>query len=115
MPGTAGNNGSAASISPAVVPATLNPTPTPIARSTPAPQATSSPASKAQPTPTQSAPQIARSSEPTVTGPLAPGTNVKRSARVGGLSLPVILSLLGLVLLALVVVTAKLKRDLRTP
>lgn len=104
---------SAAPISPAVVPAAPNPTAMPVAQLTLAPQATPSLASKAKPDPTQSATAMTQSSEPAAAGPLASATTEKQSVRATGLSLPVIFSLLGLILLALVAVATRIKKDLR--
>jgi hypothetical protein len=88
----------------------------------PAAPATKAPASlRATPSPvpkggvvlTQSAVTKTQSSEPAAAGAGAPATAVNRSARSTRLSLPLIFLLLGLVLLALVAVTAKLRKDLR--
>src|SRR5262249_37759948 len=95
--------------------ATPKPTPTQIAQSTPSPQATTSLASNATPAPTQSVIAMARPSEPTAPGPLTSAPNIQPPVRASGFSLPVIFSLLGLILFALVVVVARLKRDLRMP
>jgi len=110
---TLSRDASAAPISTAVVPAAPRPTATPGAQLSPTPQATPSLASKAKPDPTQSASATAQSSESTVAGSLASAATGKESVRAAGLSLPVIFSLLGLILLALVAVAARIKKDLR--
>ena len=61
---------------------------------------------------TQSAAPKTQSLEPAALGDPAPATAVNRSARSARLSLPLIFSLLGLILLALVAVVFKLKKDL---
>jgi len=104
-----------------VAPATPTPTTTPAAKATPAPRATTTPTplptsqNKPPPTPapTQSAVAMARPPESAAPGALVSGTNVKPSARARRMSSPVILMLLGLIMLALVAVAAKLKKDLR--
>jgi hypothetical protein len=61
---------------------------------------------------TQSAAPKTQSSETAASGAPAPATAVNRSARSARLSLPLISFLLGLILLALVAVALKLKKDL---
>jgi hypothetical protein len=56
---------------------------------------------------------MTKSSEPAAAGVPAPATAVNKSTRSNRLSLPLIFLLLGLILLALVAVTAKLRKDLR--
>jgi len=102
-------------ISAAIVPAAATPPTIPVAQSTPSPQATPLLTSKAKPAPAQSVAPMAQSSEPAASGPLASAAPATQSGRVTGLSLPVIFLLLGLTLLALVVVAARLKKDLRAP
>jgi hypothetical protein len=106
----------------AVAPATPTPTATPVVRATPTPRATTTPTptplpasqTKPQPTqsPTQSAMAMARSPEP-ATGALVSGTTIKPALRARRMPLPVIFVLLGLIMVALVAVAAKLKKDLR--
>ncbi len=110
----AGPPASAAPISDAVVRA-ASPPATSVAQSTLSPRATPSLASQAKSVTAQSVAAMTQSSEPTVSGPLALATTVKQSVHATGLSLPVIFLLFGLVVLALVAVAARLKKDLRRP
>ena len=106
-----------------VVPATPTPTATPVVKATPAPRATTTPtptpmpASQTKPpptpSPTQSSVAMARPPEPAAPGAALPGTTVKPSVRARRMSVPIIFMLLGLIMLALVAVAAKLKKDLR--
>jgi len=114
-PGPTGNATSATPKMAASGSAMPKPTPTQIAQSTPSPQATTLVASKATPVPTQSALAMTQPSEPTGQGPLTSAPTLQPSVRASGFSLPVIFSLLGLILFALVVVVTRLKRDLRMP
>ena len=107
-----------------VVPATPTPTATPAVKATPTPRATTTPTplpasqTKPQPTqsPTQSPPQsavaMARTTE-SAPGAIASGSTVKPAVRARRMPVPVILLLLGLIMVALVAVAAKLKKDLR--
>ena len=106
-----------------VAPATPTPTATPVVKATPAPRATTTPTptplppsqTKPPPTPspTQSSVAMARPPEPAAPGAASPGATVKPSVRARRMSVPVIFMLLGLIMLALVAVAAKLKKDLR--
>ncbi|HKQ74977.1 MAG TPA: hypothetical protein VJ810_14880 [Blastocatellia bacterium] len=104
-----------------VVPAA--PTPTPVAQATPSPRATATPtptpapASQTKPSPTQSPTQssVAAARQPEQPGPAAvlSTTTAKPPAHAGRMSLPIIFLLLGVIMVALVAVAAKLKKDLR--
>jgi hypothetical protein len=100
----------------AVVPATPTPTATPAPRATATatPTPTPLPATQTKPQPTQSPTQsaMARSIEP-ASGAPASGATAKPSNRARRMPLPVIFLLLGLIMVALVAVAAKLKKDLR--
>lgn len=106
----------------AVVRATPTPTATPVVKATPAPRATATatptptPATQTKPQPTQSPTQsavaMARSTEPASGAPVS-GATAKPSNRARRMPLPVIFLLLGLIMVALVAVAAKLKKDLR--
>jgi hypothetical protein len=108
----------------AVVPAAPTPTATPRATATAKPTSTPTPTpapapatqTKPQPTqsPTQSAVAMARSTEPASGAPVS-GATAKPSNRARRMPLPVIFLLLGLIIVALVAVAAKLKKDLRRP
>jgi hypothetical protein len=108
----------------AVVPAAPTPTATPRATatakptSTPTPTPTPAPATQTKPQPTQSPTQsavaMARSTEPASGAPVS-GATAKPSNRARRMPLPVIFLLLGLIMVALVAVAAKLKKDLRRP
>jgi hypothetical protein len=108
----------------AVVPAAPTPTATPRATATAKPTSTPTPTpapapatqTKPQPTqsPTQSAVAMARSTEPASGAPVS-GATAKPSNRARRMPLPVIFLLLGLIMVALVAVAAKLKKDLRRP
>ena len=113
----AGTSASPAPISAAVDSTLPNPPAAPAAKAPTAPRTAPSlaPPSLAPKNPvvlTQSAVTKTQPSEPAASGAPAPAAAVDRSARSSRLSLPLIFFLLSLTLLALVVVTVKLKKDL---
>jgi hypothetical protein len=109
----AGTSASPAPISAAVDSTLPNPPAAPVAKAPTAPRTAPSLAPKGPVVLTQSAVTKTQPSEPAASSALAPATAVNRSARSSRLSLPLIFFLLSMTLLALVVVTVKLKKDLR--
>jgi hypothetical protein len=109
----AGIAASTAPISAAVDSTVAIPQAAPAANAPPSLRATPSLAPKRGVVLTQSAAPKTQSTEPATTGALAPATAVNRPAHSARLSLPLIFFLLGLILLALVAVTIKLRKDLR--
>lgn len=94
--------------------AVARPASSPIVSATP--QAPTKPSS-VPPTEPVSTPAVmgaTQSSDPLPTAPSSP-TTANQSGHSAGLSLPVIFTLLGLILLALVVVVVNLRKQLRTP
>jgi len=102
-----------------VVPAAPTPTPTatPAPRATTTPTPTPPPVSQTKPLPTQSPTQssvaTARQPEQPAPGAVVSTTTAKPPAHAGRMSLPIIFLLLGVIMVALVAVAAKLKKDLR--
>ena len=109
----AGTSASPAPISAAVDSTLPNPPAAPAAKAPTAPRTGPSVAPKSAVVLTQSAVTKTQPSEPAASGAPAPAAVVNRSARSSRLSLPLVFFLLSLTLLALVVVTVKLKKDLR--
>ena len=108
----AGTSASPAPISAAIDSTLPNPPAAPAAKAPTAPRTGPSLAPKSPVVLTQSAVTRTQPSEPAASGPPAPAAAENRSARSLRLSLPLIFFLLSLTLLALVVVTVKLKKDL---
>jgi hypothetical protein len=108
----AGTSASPAPISAAIDSTLPNPPAVPAAKAPAAPRTGPSLAPKSAVVLTQSAVTKAQPSEPAASGAPAPSAAETRSARSLKLSLPLIFFLLSLTLLALVVVTLKLKKDL---
>ena len=107
----AGTSASSAPISAAVDSTLPNPPAAPAAKAPKATRTAPSLPPKSAVVLTQSAVTKAQPSEPAASAP-APAAAVNRSARSSRLSLPFIISLLSLTLLALVVVAFKMKKDL---
>lgn len=108
----AGTSASQAPMSAAVDPTFPNPTVAPAAKAPTAPRTGPSLAPRGAVVFTQSAVTKTQPSEPAASGAPALPAAENRSARSLRLSLPLIFFLLSLTLLALVVVTVKLKKDL---
>jgi hypothetical protein len=88
------------------------PSPTPSPTATPSPQNTPSPSSTVKPSPTQA---VSFNTQPAASpGQGGPASATQPPAR-SKLSLPIIFTLLGLILVALVVAVVKLKDQLREP
>jgi hypothetical protein len=79
------------------------------------PQPASTPLSIAEPLATPIIMGMAQSSDPSSVVTPSSGTIANQSVRTPNLSMPVILTLLSLILLALIVVVIKLRRQLRAP
>jgi hypothetical protein len=107
----AGTSASSAPISAAVDSTLPNPPAAPSAKAPTAPRTGPSLPPKSAVVLTQSAVTKTQPSEPAASAP-APAAAVNRSASSSRLSLPIIISLLSLTLLALVVVAFKMKKDL---
>jgi len=108
----AGTSASSAPISAAVDSTLPNPPAAPAAKSPTAPRTGPSLQPKSAVVLTQSAVTKTQPSEPAASSVPEPAAAVNRSARSSRLSLPFIISLLSLTLLALVVVAFKMKKDL---
>ena len=108
----AGTSASPAPISAAIDSTLPNPPAAPAAKAPTAPRTGPSLAPKSPVVLTQSAVTKTQPSEPAASSAPAPAAAGNRSARSLRLSLPLIFFLLSLTLLALVVVTVKLKKDL---
>jgi hypothetical protein len=108
----AGTSASSAPISAAVDSTLPNPPAAPVAKAPTAPRTAPSLAPKSAVVLSQSAVTKTQPSEPAAPSVPAPAAAVNRSARSSRMSLPLIISLLSLTLLALVVVAFKMKKDL---
>jgi len=108
----AGTTASSTPISAAVDSTLPNPPAAPAAKAPAAPRTAPSLAPKSAVVLTQSAVTKTQQSEPAALSVPAPAAAVNRSARSSRLSLPLIIFLLSLTLLALAVVAVKMKKDL---
>jgi hypothetical protein len=108
----AGTSASSTPISAAVDSTLPNPPAAPAAKAPAAPRTAPSVAPKSAVVITQSAVTKTQQSEPAALSAPAPAAAVNRSARSSRLSLPLIIFLLSLTLLALAVVAVKMKKDL---